>query len=333
MRPYKITKDIHDELMQKFSEYLNATPLVGNSFSFSHSITDVKSKDKVFVTFTMKAYIKMRDLVDRYTSEVGWFGFIDKISDLEYQITDICVYPQLVTGATVKETNESWDDDMPIDQIKRRHFHGHSHVNMQPSPSATDIKHRDDQVALVKSDSFYFFMITNKSCAWTAALFDLANNMIYGTDDILIDVDLGDGEMLSDFVDETNKRIKTQTAANLKQMMDERNGVKSTTPAIPTTTNLYANEKSVYNTPRSPWLPKPLSQKETKLKERKSERKSKRHINESLSSQLGLYDYMDDEEIERENKAASSQDYFDDILGHVSDNPSYVNDIILDMSR
>ena len=179
MRPFKITDEKHAELMEKFSAYLKGVTLTSNSFSFSQSFADVKNKDKVFVTFTMKAYIKMRDLVDRYASEVGWFGFIDKISDLEYQITDICVYPQLVTGATVKETNESWDDDMPMEQIKRRHFHGHSHVNMAPSPSTTDMKHRDDQVSMVKSDSFYLFMITNKSCAWTAALFDLANNVVY----------------------------------------------------------------------------------------------------------------------------------------------------------
>lgn len=319
MRPYKITKEIHDELMAKFAEYLNTTALTTSSFSFSHSVKDVKSKDKVFVTFTMKAYIKMRDLVDRYASEVGWFGFIDKISDLEYEITDICVYPQLVTGATVKETNESWDDDMPIEQIKRRHFHGHSHVNMQPNPSGTDIKHRDDQVALVKSDSFYFFMITNKSCAWTATLFDLANNMVYNTDDILIDVNLGDGEMLSDFVDETSKLIKTQTAANLKQMMDERNGVKSFTPPdIVTTSNC--------GTYRSPWLPKPLSQKETKYK--KSERKSGRN-----AKPMSLYDYMEDEIEKEEDRAVQKNGYFDDIIGYVSDNPSYVNDCILDISR
>lgn len=316
MRPFKITDEKHAELMEKFSAYLKGVTLTSNSFSFSQSFADVKNKDKVFVTFTMKAYIKMRDLVDRYASEVGWFGFIDKISDLEYQITDICVYPQLVTGATVKETNESWDDDMPMEQIKRRHFHGHSHVNMAPSPSTTDMKHRDDQVSMVKSDSFYLFMITNKSCAWTAALFDLANNVVYNTDDILIDVDLGDGEMLSDFVDESRKMIKTSTPALVNSMMAERaaaNGTK--VPAIPTTSNVYKGN--------SPWLPKPKAEK---LKAEK-EVKKKEPQEEPDYKQLELFGNFTDEEWEE--YAASQGDYYDDITGLVSDSPMVCSQVIL----
>lgn len=331
MRPFKITPQLHDELMAKISRRLKEASLTSNIFTFTEPLSDTKSKDKVFVTFSMKAYIKMRDLVDRYTSEVGWFGFIDKISDLEYHITDICVYPQLVTGATVKETNEPWDDDMPIDQIKRRHFHGHSHVNMQPNPSSTDHKHRDDQLALVKSDSFYFFMITNKSCAWTAVLYDLAGNTVYGTDDILMDVDLGDGEMLSDFVDSAKKMIKTSTPAALKQMMDERNGVTpaaTATPVIPTTSNTYISGQSA-------WLPKPSVQAAKPAKADKKGKKDKNgakvYTGEPIYAQLGLGDYMTEEEIE--SMAAREPGYFDDFTGLVSDTPSTVNQAVLSMMR
>lgn len=323
MRPYKFTQEEHDKLMEKFSSYLKNVCLTTNSFSFSHSVADVKNKDKVFVSFSMKAYIKMRDLVDRFESEVGWFGFIDKISDLEYHITDICVYPQLVTGATVKETNEPWDDDMPIEQIKRRHFHGHSHVNMMPTPSSTDTKHRDNQVAMCKSDSFYFFLITNKKCAWTAALFDLANNVVYNTDDILIDVDLGDGEMLTDFVDETKKMVKTSTPQLLSKMMAERTGA-AVPPATPitTTTNVYKN----------PWLPETAKQTKPDKKQNKKDKKNtKTYTGASIPVQLGLTDYMTDEEIE--NMVAKEPGYYDDFLGTVSDTPSYVNRKILSTMR
>lgn len=328
MRPFRITPDKHDELMEKFSAYLKNVCMTTNSLSFQHSVVDVKNKDKVFVTFSMKAYIKMRDLVDRFESEVGWFGFIDKISDLEYHITDICVYPQLVTGATVKETNEPWDDDMPIEQIKRRHFHGHSHVNMQPTPSSTDMKHRDDQVAMVKSDSFYFFMITNKKCAWTAALFDLANNVVYNTDDILIDVDLGDGEMLSDFVDDTRKMVKTSTPQLLGQMMAERAAASkpASAPVIPTTTNVY----------KDPWLPASAKQSKPSKKEDKKDKKTdkktgKKYTGPSIPAQLGFTDFMTEEEIER--MAASEPGYFDDFTGLVSDTPACVNHAVLSMMR
>lgn len=320
MRSFKITDEKHSELMKKFSDYLKSVSMTTNSFSFSYSAPDEKNKDKVMVTFTMKAYIKMRDLVDRYASEVGWFGFIDKLSDLEYRITDICVYPQLVTGATVKETNEPWDDDMPIDQIRRRHFHGHSHVNMMPSPSGTDINHRRDQMELVKSDSFYLFLITNKSCAWTAALFDLANNTVYDTDDILLDVDLGDGEMLSDFVEESRQRIKQQTPTALKQMLEERTGVKPATQPIATTTNGASGGQSA-------WLPKaPASfafESEKKQKNKKEKKKK--------SAQKSFLDDMTEDELE--DFAATQADYYDDMLGYVSDTPMVVNDAVLRMMR
>lgn len=322
MRPITITPEMHDELMEKFSSHLKNLMMTSNSFSFSQSIMDVKNKDKVFITFTMKAYIKMRDLIDRYNSEVGWFGFIDKISDLEYQITDICVYPQLVTGTTVKETNESWDDDMPIEQIKRRHFHGHSHVNMAPTPSGTDMKHRDDQLALVNKNSFWLFMITNKQCAWTAALFDLANNVVYNTDDILIDVDLGDGEMLSDFVDESAKRIKTQTAAALKSMMDARNNADHV--PIMTTSNAYSGQNV--------WLPKP---KGSQVTESKKAQKPKEKVSPVAQEQVDMFQGLNDDDFdeELENYAAAQDDYYDDILGHVSDSPHVCSDFILSHMR
>lgn len=319
MRPFKITPEKHRELMEKFSAYLQNVSLTTDSFSFTERFADVKNKEKVFLSFTMKAYIKMRDLIDRYDSEIGWYGFVDKISDLEYQVTDICVYPQLVTGVTVKETNESWDDDMPIDQIKRRHFHGHSHVNMGVSPSATDQNHRANQVAMVNKDSFYIFMITNKKCEWSAAVFDLANNVVYNSDDVLMDVDLGDGEMLSDFITDARKMVKTSTPTALKTMMDARSAADpKEKPAAPSV---------------SPWMPKGKTPAKTPTKPSKKTTRGSEQL--SLIEKLSLVDYvpdLDDLE-EMEEFAASQDDYFDDILGQVSDSPMVCNNAVLKMMR
>lgn len=317
MRPFRITPEKLQELVNKYQEHLKSINLASNSFSFTEHFTDVKDKNKVFLTFTMKAYVKMRDLVDRYNSEIGWYGFIDKISDLEYRVTDICVYPQLVTGSTVKETNEPWDDDMPIEQIKRRHFHGHSHVNMGVSPSPTDIKHRSDQAELVNSNSFYVFMITNKRCEWSAAVFDLAANIIYSTEDILIDVDLGEGEMLSDFISNTQKMVKTSTAAAVKTMMDERNGATTavTTPQFNATAS-------------SPWLPKPKQGGKTGKKTA-----APAYEQLSLRDRIKLVDITDEALEELEDMAYSQQGYYDDILGQVSDSPAECNRAVLEMMR
>lgn len=310
MRFLRIPDDQQQRVIAEITEKLKTSLLTSNIFTFSTTLTDTKSKDKVSVIFEPKAYIKMRDLIDRYTSEVGWYGFIDKISDLEYRITDICVYSQLVTGATVKQCNDNWDKDMPIEQMKRRHFHGHSHVNMGVSPSGDDTRHRALQVENTRPDSFYFFMITNKLCAWSAALYDLANGIVYDTDDIDLDVDLGNDERLSDFVVEARKMIQTSTPAALKQMMDERNGVKQESPVIPTTSNVYRST--------SVW-PSVNEVKPTKDKKKGG----KVYKGEPIAAQMGLADYMTEEEIER--YAATEPCYNDELLGCVSDNPYFVN--------
>jgi len=321
MRYLRITEEQQEKVLAEITEKLKSSVFTSNVFSFSTTFADTKSKDKVSVIFEPKAYIKMRDLVDRYASEVGWYGFIDKISDLEYRITDICVYSQLVTGATVKQCNDNWDRDMPVEQIKRRHFHGHSHVNMGVSPSGEDARHRSLQVENTRPDSFYFFMITNKSCACSAALYDLAAGVVYETGDIDIDVDLGDGEMLSDFVDDARKMIKTSTPDAVKKMMDERSGVKPDLPPITTTSNVYHN--------LSPWTPTP--EKKKKGKSGKNKKKPKVYTGESIASQLGFSDFMTEDEIE--DYAASEPGYWDDIAGHVSDDPYFVNRYLANTMR
>lgn len=301
MRPFKISPDQHASMLEKFSDYLKSVSLTSDRIRFEHVISDVSNAQKVRVIFSPKAYIKMRDMVDRYSSEVGWYGFIDKLSDTEYRITDICIYPQLVAGATVDQTNDVWDADMPVEQIKRRHFHGHSHVNMGVTPSATDTRDREDKIAMTRANSFYLFLITNKSCAWSAQLFDLAGNAVYNTDDILIDVDLGDGELLSDFVESAKSRITTRTADNYRAMMGERTGTKEEPKAVTTATTEGSS--------LSAWLPKPAKKK----------KKSKVASATSDKTLLDILDELNGDALE--NLAAANGDYYDDILGYVSDTP------------
>lgn len=321
-RPYQILGNELDDMRKHFEEQIKNLRTNGSKFTLSFNVPEVKAKDKVLLTFSMKAYIKMRDVVSRFSSEVGWYGFVDKISDLEYHITDIVLYPQLVTGGTVKEGNDAWDDDMPIDLIKRRHFHGHSHVNMGCTPSSTDMAHRNDQLAMVAKDSFYIFMITNKACDWTAEVYDLANNKVYTTDDILIDVDLGDGEMLSDFVIDGKKIVKTSTVTEQKKLQEGRNmayGLKDS-PLLPHSAG-YA---------QSAWMPKSsqavaVAKTGTKTTEA-SKKKDCQQQNQKLSaSQLSLLDLCDDDDDDEmtlaELYAYQNGDYYDDILGHVSDMP------------
>lgn len=212
MRSCKVSSEQQEQLLEKFKEYLNAMKF-GKKISFESAVAEQKLEEKVFVTFSAVAYIKMRELVDRCPYEVGWYGLIDKIAPKEYRIEDILVYPQVITASTVKEDEEVWDDNATPDEIRRRHFHGHSHVNMGVTPSGTDMNHRNNLTQLLGPDDFFLFIITNKRCEISAELYDLADNAIYENDDIQFDVDMGNGTMLSAFIEVSSERVKRPSAS------------------------------------------------------------------------------------------------------------------------
>jgi hypothetical protein len=207
MRNYKIDDNQQKNLLAKFAEYLKTYTPGSTKIAFSDTIHETKATEKILVTFSAVAYIKMRELVDRSSFEIGWYGLIDKLSPTEYRIEDIIVYPQTVTSVTVKEDDEVWDADMSIEDIRRRHFHGHSHVNMPVCPSTTDMEHRKELTDMLNPDSFFLFLITNKRCDISAELYDLSANTIYNTDDIAFDVDLGTGS-LAGFIESYEKLVK-----------------------------------------------------------------------------------------------------------------------------
>ncbi len=229
MRNCQISNDQQEQLLAKFKEYLSAVKF-GKKISFESAVFNQKLEEKVSVTFSPVAYIKMRELVDRCTYEVGWYGLIDKLAPKQYRIEDIVVYPQVVTSATVKEDEDVWDDDATPEEIRRRHFHGHSHVNINVSPSGTDLTHRSNLTQLLGPDDFYLFIITNKRCEISAELYDLADNAIYETDDIQFDVDLGNGALLSAFVEESNTRIKHSSTVSKQVKKESKKYRKQTVP-------------------------------------------------------------------------------------------------------
>lgn len=208
MRCYKVSADLKSAMIEKFSEYIKGINLNVGNLSFCEQIPESVAEEKISVIFSMKAYIKMRELVDRSAAEVGWYGLVNKISSTEYRIEDVIVYPQTVTSATVKEDEDVWDDEMSVEDIRRRRFHGHSHVNMRVCPSAKDTQHRNNTLDNLSDNDYYIFLITNKMCDINIELYDLAANTVYDTKDIAIDVDFGNDETLVDFIDDYKKKVK-----------------------------------------------------------------------------------------------------------------------------
>lgn len=182
------------------------------SIDIKRSVT-FKSDDRIaMLYFTPIAWIKMTALVSRFETEVQWHGLVRRISENEFEITDIIVPPHEVSGATVTSEYKpyiEWMDGLDDDTFDALRFHGHSHVNMAVSPSSVDTKYRLDLVTQLpkptgNDDVFYIFLIINKKHEWSAEIYDLTNNALYGTDEIYMECYLDDGDIDS-FIAEAKK--------------------------------------------------------------------------------------------------------------------------------
>lgn len=178
-----------------------------------------KSDDRIaMLYFTPIAWIKMTALVSRFETEVQWHGLVRRISENEFEITDIIVPPHEVSGATVTSEYKpyiEWMDGLDDDTFNAVRFHGHSHVNMAVTPSAVDTKYRLDLVTQLpkptgNDDVFYIFLIINKKHEWSAEIYDLTNNALYGTDEIYMECYLDDGDIDS-FIAEAKKVAVART--------------------------------------------------------------------------------------------------------------------------
>lgn len=177
-----------------------------------------KSDDRVaMLYFTPIAWIKMTALVSRFETEVQWHGMVRRISENEFEIYDVLVPPHEVSGATVTSEYKpyiEWMDGLDDDTFNAVRFHGHSHVNMAVSPSSVDNKYRLDLVTQLPKptgdDVFYIFLIINKKHEWSAEIYDLTNNALYGTDDIYMECYLEDTDIDS-FIAEAKKVAVART--------------------------------------------------------------------------------------------------------------------------
>jgi len=170
------------------------------------------AEKRVRVQFTPAAYAKMLALIHGFATEVAWHGIVTKVSDALFRISDILVYPQTVTGTSVRTEEQEYTkwlldhDDSTFNALRMQ---GHSHVNMRTSPSGTDTDDQKTILGQMGSDcKFYIFMIWNKKLEHNIWVYDLEANLLYEDGDV--DVSIGeDGIDLSGFVAGAKELVKT----------------------------------------------------------------------------------------------------------------------------
>lgn len=184
----------------------------------------------VKLTIEEPAFTKMVFLVQKFGTEVGWHGFAERTL-FGYKISDITVYPQVATEATIttdQDQYERWGSEMPDDKFCRMRLHGHSHVNMGVSPSFVDEKHQQAIISDLCDDDFYIFVIMNKQGEIFIRIFDLAENTVYENDDVML-LTQRDWSWLRKFMIEANDAVETLHVSHFKSEMERiyrEDGVK-----------------------------------------------------------------------------------------------------------
>lgn len=160
--------------------------------------TEVKLPSKPRIIYSPLAWTKQTLLILSQTGEVGWHGIVEAEGDNVFRITDILVYPQMVSSATVKTdelTYSNWLGGQPDEIFSKIRAHFHSHVNMSTHPSGVD---EDDKETIVsqmqEGRDYYIFMIWNKRFEFSADIYDAINGIRFGTKDTTIEIE-GLGEI------------------------------------------------------------------------------------------------------------------------------------------
>lgn len=244
MKPIILTDEMRESVLGAIREMLfNECKSVDDLSGIDPSELVANDEDQsIELRFTPEAYSKMISLVCNFGSEVAWHGVVDRI-DTGFQISDILVYPQKVTGATVNTDQaeyEKWLMDLDDNTFNRLRFQGHSHVNMGVTPSGVDITHQEGIIDRMKGDDFYIFLIMNKSFRFYYHIIDFANNAEYDTDDVVLTVG-NEGQDLLEFLDKAEELVSSKYANTTGTNKTSGAGVKTYSNSASTKSPGYYN--------------------------------------------------------------------------------------------
>lgn len=140
--------------------------------------------DEPRIFTTIKAMHKMRYYIDKTKDEIGWLGYVTKISNNEYLIEDVFLLKQKVHAATTEIDPEALAT-MATELIKQGQegiakynsirVWGHSHVNMSTGASTQD----DNQMKEFATSDYYIRLIGNKQGEWNVCFYDYTNNILW----------------------------------------------------------------------------------------------------------------------------------------------------------
>lgn len=204
-----------DEAVALFIKEFDKAVQTGAKLKFERELT--KADDKASIYFTELAWIKMQSLVREYNSEIGWHGIAQRLEGEEndYLVSDILIYPQVVTSVTVTPDQAAYDGwlmSQPDEIFNNIRFQGHSHVNMDVGPSNVDTAFYESIVDQLGPNDFYIFMVINKSDKRHIRIYDMKKNLYFQTADVTVKI-RNDGIGVEDLLSDAERKVTTKVPA------------------------------------------------------------------------------------------------------------------------
>lgn len=224
MHPIRMTNKQIQEAVTALRQQLKLAKTTSNTVELRYTLP-MSDMPKAKLIIETDAWHKMCALIDQCNKEVAWHGVVKKENNV-YTITDVLVFPQEVTGATVTsdETAYSmWLMQQPDDVFNNIRFHGHSHVNMGTTPSGVDTQYQNDMLKNLKD--FYIFAIFNKrGQSWTA-IYDVEANIAYDNKDIELILPTTEAETWAarEIKEKVHERVVTKPAATVRRPSTPKN--------------------------------------------------------------------------------------------------------------
>lgn len=167
---------------------------------------------------TPVALYKMRYYIDNTDKEIGWLGYVSKLSDNQYLIEDVFLLKQKVHSATTEIDAEALaklatdlikQGEVGMAKYNKIRMWGHSHVNMSTGASGQD----DNQMNEFATSDFYIRLIGNKRGEWNVCLYDYVDNLLWsGLElELYYDVEVTPEELDKEIKDNVSEFTYTNT--------------------------------------------------------------------------------------------------------------------------
>lgn len=214
----KMTPQCIEECKSDFEKALQSTKMTDGKLTFSKTFSLDNCKATVY--FTGEAWVKMIMLIKEFDKEIAWHGVASRVEDEskdEYIISDIVVYPQEVSGASVEMDTAKYaewiEENIEDERFCNLYMQGHSHVDFGVTPSGVDIGHQESIVNMLGDDDFYIFMIWNKSFRSNTKIYDMKKNILFEDGDVDIKI-IGSNEDLDEFLKDAKGKVSERAYSN-----------------------------------------------------------------------------------------------------------------------